>query len=67
MSPADHFSYVPVNANVAEPTLTDNYEYVMYGRVFDMTYKKDGTVVVGCFCEGTGSASRLGIVGVVLQ
>ncbi|EEC45445.1 predicted protein [Phaeodactylum tricornutum CCAP 1055/1] len=43
-SPADHFSYVP--ANSAEPSLADNYEYVMHGRVFDMSYQKDGTVVI---------------------
>lgn len=41
-SPADHFSYAPSN----EPTLADNYEYVMHGRVFDISYKKDGTVVI---------------------
>ncbi len=43
-SPADHFSYVPQNHT--EPSLADNYEYVMHGRVFDMSYKKDGTVVI---------------------
>lgn len=43
-SPADHFAYVP-NTN-AEPSLADNYEYVMHGRVYDMTYQKDGTVVI---------------------
>lgn len=41
-SPADHFSYIP--ANSAEPSLADSYEYVMHGRVFEMSYKKDGTV-----------------------
>lgn len=44
-SPADHFSYVPANPH-SEPTLADNYEYVMHGRVFDMSHKKDGTVVI---------------------
>jgi DNA-directed RNA polymerase I, II, and III subunit RPABC3 len=44
-SPADHFSYAPVSSN-AEPSLADNYEYVMHGRVFDMVYKKDGTVMI---------------------
>jgi len=44
-SPADHFSYAPLN-DMTEPSLADNYEYVMHGRVFDMSYKKDGTVVV---------------------
>lgn len=43
-SPADHFSYIPANA--AEPNLADNYEYVMHGRVFDMVYKKDGSVSI---------------------
>jgi DNA-directed RNA polymerase I, II, and III subunit RPABC3 len=43
-SPADHYSYVPQNH--AEPSLADHYEYVMHGRVFDMSYKKDGTVVI---------------------
>jgi DNA-directed RNA polymerase I, II, and III subunit RPABC3 len=41
-SPADHFSYAPST----EPTLADNYEYVMHGRVFDISYQKDGTVVI---------------------
>jgi DNA-directed RNA polymerase I, II, and III subunit RPABC3 len=41
-SPADHQSY-SVNT---EPTLADNYEYVMHGRVFDISYQKDGTAVV---------------------
>jgi DNA-directed RNA polymerases I, II, and III subunit RPABC3 len=45
-SPADHFSYIPFTSGVTEPTLADNYEYVMHGRVFDMSYKKDGTVVI---------------------
>lgn len=43
-SPADHSSYLP-DAN-EEPNLADNYEYVMHGRVFDISYKKDGTVVI---------------------
>lgn len=46
-SPADHFSYVPASQqHVQQASLADNYEYVMHGRVFDMTYKKDGTVVI---------------------
>jgi len=32
-SPADHFSYVPQSV-ASEPSLADNYEYVMHGRVF---------------------------------
>jgi len=43
-SPADHFSYAP-NSN-QEPSLADNYEYVMHGRVFEMKFQKDGTVVI---------------------
>jgi DNA-directed RNA polymerases I, II, and III subunit RPABC3 len=44
-SPADHSSYVP-SSSQSEPSLADNYDYVMHGRVFDMEYKKDGTVVI---------------------
>lgn len=44
-SPADHNSYVP-RSQQSEPDLSDNYEYVMHGRVFDMSFKKDGTVVI---------------------
>lgn len=43
-SPADHFSYTPNTGS--EPSLADNYEYVMHGRVYDMNYQKDGTVVI---------------------
>lgn len=42
-SPSDHLSYQP---NTSEPTLADNYEYVMHGRVYDMVFKKDGTEVI---------------------
>lgn len=45
-SPADHLSYIPYNIIHSEPTLADNYEYVMHGRVFDMSYKRDGTVTI---------------------
>jgi DNA-directed RNA polymerase I, II, and III subunit RPABC3 len=41
-SPADHFSYAPST----EPTLADNWEYVMHGRVFDVQYQKDGSVEI---------------------
>lgn len=41
-SPADHFSYT----TSSEPTLADNYEYVMHGRVFDREYKKDGSISI---------------------
>jgi DNA-directed RNA polymerase I, II, and III subunit RPABC3 len=46
-SPADHFAYVPSNSRTAEPDLSDNYEYVMHGRVFDVSYgRRDGTVAI---------------------
>ena len=48
-SPADHFSYIPNNT---EPTLADNYEYVMHGRIFDISYQKDGTVVIAASFGG---------------
>jgi DNA-directed RNA polymerase I, II, and III subunit RPABC3 len=44
-SPADHSSYVPASTQ-SEPSLADNYDYVMHGRVFDMEFKKDGTVTL---------------------
>jgi len=48
-TPDDHFSYAP---NAGEPTLADNYEYVMHGRVFDITYKGDGMVVIAASFGG---------------
>ncbi len=48
-SPADHFSFVP---NSTEPSLADNYEYVMHGRIFDMKYKKDSVVVISASFGG---------------
>jgi DNA-directed RNA polymerases I, II, and III subunit RPABC3 len=48
-SPADHFSFVP---NSTEPSLADNYEYVMHGRIFDMKYKKDNVVVIAASFGG---------------
>lgn len=48
-SPADHFSFDP---NSTEPTLADNYEYVMHGRIFDVSYKKDGIVVIAASFGG---------------
>ena len=49
-SPDDHFSYQP---NTGEDhTLADTYEYVMHGRVFDITYKKDGAVIVAASFGG---------------
>jgi DNA-directed RNA polymerase I, II, and III subunit RPABC3 len=48
-SPADHFSFVP---NATEPSLADNYEYVMHGRIFDMQYQKDNVVVIAASFGG---------------
>lgn len=47
-SPADHFSY----QRGEEPTLADNYEYVMHGRVFDVAHQKDGVVVIAASFGG---------------
>ena len=47
--PDDHLSYAP---NPGEPTLADNYEYVMHGRVFDISYKKEGAVVIAASFGG---------------
>jgi|UniRef100_A0A7S2U8S9 DNA-directed RNA polymerase I, II, and III subunit RPABC3 len=48
-SPDDHFSFQP---NSTEPTLADNYDYVMHGRIFDVGYKKDGVVVIAASFGG---------------
>jgi DNA-directed RNA polymerase I, II, and III subunit RPABC3 len=48
-SPADHFSFTP---NSTEPTLADNYEYVMHGRIFEMNYKKDNVVEIAASFGG---------------
>ena len=63
-SPDDHTSYNPV---AGEPTLADNYEYVMHGRVFDVSYKKEGVVVIaisfgGLLCRLTGDQRHLSSV-----
>lgn len=63
-SPDDHFSYTP---NAGEPTLADNYEYVMHGRVFDISYKRDGEVVIAASFGGllmrlTGDQQHLGAI-----
>jgi DNA-directed RNA polymerase I, II, and III subunit RPABC3 len=47
-SPADHFSYTKSQ----EPTLMDTYEYVMHGKVFDISHKKDGVVVIAASFGG---------------
>ena len=36
-TPADHFSYIPHHA-LTEPSLADNYEYVMHGRMFHVFF-----------------------------
>lgn len=67
-SPADHFSYVPAQCSAGQdPTLADNYEYVMHGRVFDMKFQKDGTVVIafsygGLLMRLTGEQGRLSAI-----
>mmetsp|Transcript_46159 Transcript_46159/g.139942 ORF Transcript_46159/g.139942 Transcript_46159/m.139942 type:complete len:148 (-) Transcript_46159:405-848(-) len=48
-TPDDHFSYAP---NPGEPTLADNYEYVMHGRIFDVAYKGDGVIVISASFGG---------------
>ena len=45
-SPADHNSYIPISSTYSEPNLSDHYEYVMHGRVFDIKYAKDGNVTI---------------------
>mmetsp|Transcript_16033 Transcript_16033/g.23456 ORF Transcript_16033/g.23456 Transcript_16033/m.23456 type:complete len:150 (+) Transcript_16033:105-554(+) len=49
-SPDDHFSYNSSESNM--PSLADTYDYVMHGRVFQIDYKKDGTVVIAASFGG---------------
>ncbi|KAL3823265.1 hypothetical protein ACHAXA_003413 [Cyclostephanos tholiformis] len=71
-SPDDHTSYNPTtNVNTMsrgggsfDRTLADNYEYVMHGRVFDVSYGKDGVVEIaisfgGLLCRLTGDQRHL--------
>lgn len=63
-SPDDHTSYNPAMSSKNDATLADNYEYVMHGRVFDISYKKDGVVVIavsfgGLLCRLTGDQRHL--------
>lgn len=63
-SPDDHTSYNPSQMARNEPTLADNYEYVMHGRVFDVSYKKDGIVEIaisfgGLLCRLKGDQGHL--------
>ena len=64
-SPDDHTSYTPAGShNRADRTLADNYEYVMHGRVFDVSYGKDGVVEIaisfgGLLCRLTGDQRHL--------
>ena len=51
-SPADHFSFIPNTQSTTEPSLADNYEYVMHGRIFDMKYLKDNVVVIAASFGG---------------
>ena len=49
---------------VIDRTLADNYEYVMHGRVFDVSYGKDGIVEIaisfgGLLCRLTGDQRHL--------
>mmetsp|Transcript_31713 Transcript_31713/g.47278 ORF Transcript_31713/g.47278 Transcript_31713/m.47278 type:complete len:149 (-) Transcript_31713:113-559(-) len=45
----DHENYAP---NAGEPTLADNYEYVMHGRVFEVDYKKDDVIHISASFGG---------------
>jgi hypothetical protein len=63
-SPDDHTSYNPALAHRKEMTLADSYEYVMHGRVFDISYKSGGIVVIaisfgGLLCRLTGDQRHL--------
>ena len=63
-SPADHLNYT---RNENEPSLMDNYEYVMHGRVFDIQYEKDGIVVIAASFGGllmrlTGDQKHLSLI-----
>lgn len=63
-SPDDHTSYNPAMSYKSDATLGDNYEYVMHGRVFDVSYKKDNVVVIaisfgGLLCRLTGDQRHL--------
>jgi DNA-directed RNA polymerase I, II, and III subunit RPABC3 len=48
-SPDDHFSY---SGRSNDPSLADNYEYVMHGRIFDVVYQKDGVVTISASFGG---------------
>lgn len=66
-TPDDHTSYNPATSHNNELTLADNYDYVMHGRVFDVSYKKDGVVVIaisfgGLLCRLTGDQRHLSSV-----
>ncbi|KAL3770405.1 hypothetical protein ACHAW5_002322 [Stephanodiscus triporus] len=63
-SPDDHTSYNPATSHRADRTLADNYEYVMHGRVFDVSYGKDGVVEIaisfgGLLCRLSGDQRHL--------
>lgn len=69
-SPDDYYQWTSTSSSMNsdnEPTLADNYEYVMHGRVFDVEYKKDETVVLsvsfgGLLMRLTGEQKHLSTV-----
>lgn len=57
-TPDDHFSFTGQSGGGAgEPSLADNYEYVMHGRVFEILYQKDG--MIGIHASFGGLLMRL--------
>ena len=50
-TPDDHTSYKS-NAHGAEPSLADAYDYVMHGRVFQIDYRKGGSLVIAASFGG---------------
>jgi len=69
-SPDDHYQWTSTSSSLNsdnEPALADNYKYVMHGRVFDVEYKKDETVVLsvsfgGLLMRLTGEQKHLSAV-----
>ncbi len=66
-TPDDHFSYASTGHDDKEPSLADTYEYVMHGRIFEITYKKDAVVVIAASFGGllmrlTGDQRHLGSI-----
>mmetsp|Transcript_6118 Transcript_6118/g.8896 ORF Transcript_6118/g.8896 Transcript_6118/m.8896 type:complete len:147 (+) Transcript_6118:93-533(+) len=48
-TPDDHRTYNPSNNT---PSMADNFEYVMHGRVFNIEYKGDGIVAISASFGG---------------